>query len=130
MRNFALAAALIFAGSAALADPAEGIWKTKPDDNGHFGHVRMAACGAKLCGVLIKAFDGSGAEIQSDNVGKNIVWDMVANGDGTYEEGKVWAPDRDKTYRSKMVLSGDALAVSGCVLGGMICRDSDWTRVK
>ncbi len=55
---------------------------------------------------------------------------MVANGDGSYGNGKVWAPDRDKTYKSKMQLAGDRLSVSGCVLGGVICRASDWQRVK
>ncbi|MCY1127246.1 DUF2147 domain-containing protein [Frigidibacter sp. RF13] len=130
MRKLALAAVMSFAAGAAFADPVEGVWKTKPDDNGNFGHVQIAPCGAKLCGVLIKAFDSAGAEAASENVGKQIVWDMSANGDGSYGGGKVWAPDRDKTYKSKMSLSGETLSVSGCVLGGAICRASEWTRVK
>ncbi|WP_420712588.1 DUF2147 domain-containing protein [Frigidibacter sp. RF13] len=130
IRKLALAAVMSFAAGAAFADPVEGVWKTKPDDNGNFGHVQIAPCGAKLCGVLIKAFDSAGAEAASENVGKQIVWDMSANGDGSYGGGKVWAPDRDKTYKSKMSLSGETLSVSGCVLGGAICRASEWTRVK
>ncbi len=130
MRMFAVAAALVFAAGSALADPVEGMWKTKPDDNGKFGNVEIAPCGAKFCGVLVKAFDETGAEVESPNIGKQIVWDMTANGDGTYGGGKVWAPDRDKTYKAKMALNGDALGVSGCVLGGAICRESMWTRVK
>jgi uncharacterized protein (DUF2147 family) len=131
MKKLILSAALTFAAGAALAaDPVEGMWKTKPDDNGNFGHVQIAPCGDKLCGVLVKAFDGAGAEMASDNIGKRIVWDMVANGDGTYGGGKVWAPDRNKTYKSKMALNGDTLSVSGCVLGGAVCRDSAWSRVK
>ena len=113
-----------------MADPIEGLWKTKPDDNGKFGYVDIAPCGAMICGVLVKAFDSSGAETPSDNIGKQIVWDMSASGAGTYEGGKVWAPDRNKIYKGKMQLSGDDLAVSGCVLGGVICRASDWKRVK
>ncbi len=131
MKTLLLAtAAAMIAGAAFAADPVEGLWKTKPDDNGNFGYVQIAPCGAKLCGVLIKAFDSNGAEKPSENVGKQIVWDMVANGDGSYGSGKVWAPDRDKTYKSKMQLAGDNLSVSGCVLGGVICRASDWQRVK
>lgn len=130
MKTLAYAAALALVAGAAAADPVEGMWKTKPDDNGNYGHVEIAPCGTAFCGVLVKAFDGAGKELDSPNVGKQIVWDMSAAGEGAYEGGKVWAPDRDKTYRSKMQLSGDSLAVSGCVLGGVICRASDWTRVK
>jgi uncharacterized protein (DUF2147 family) len=122
-------ATLAFAATAAAADPVEGLWKTKPDDNGKFGHVQIVPCGPAFCGTLVKAFDSAGTEIDSPNVGKRIIWDMVAYGDGAYGDGKLYAPDRDKTYNSKMQLSGDGLAVSGCVFG--ICRDGGtWARVK
>ncbi len=130
MKRYLIAAAIVIGATAAHADPVEGVWKTKPDDNGHFGFVEIAPCSGKLCGTLIKAFDEAGKEISSPNVGKQIVWDMQAAGDGAYVNGKVWAPDRDKTYNSKMQMSGGRLAVSGCVLGGLICRASDWSRVK
>ena len=120
----------LWAGAALAGDPAEGVWKTLPDDNGNFGYVQIAACGAALCGTLIQSFDGTGAVLDSENVGKQIVWDMIPAGGGAYEGGKVWAPDRDKTYSSTMQLTGTTLSVSGCVLGGLICRASDWTRVK
>ena len=129
MKRFAVATAMIFAAGMALADPVEGTWKTKSDDNGNFGHVQVKACGAAFCGVLVKAFDSAGATVESPNVGKQIIWDMVAYGDGGYDDGKVWSPDRDKTYNAEMQLTGDSLAVKGCVLG--ICRDGGtWTRVN
>ena len=130
MKKLMIAALLAVAGSAAFAgDPVEGVWKTKPDDNGNFGHVEVKPCGAAFCGTLIKAFDSNGTEKASENIGKRIIWDMVAYGDGAYDDGKVWSPDRDKTYNSDMQLTGDKLAVRGCVLG--ICRDGGtWTRVN
>ncbi len=128
MKHLAVVAALLLSATAALADPVEGTWKTRADDNGHFGYVRIAPCGPVFCGTLIEAFDATGAKIESPNIGKQIVWDMVAQGDGAYGDGKVWSPDRDKTYNSKMQLTGDALQVSGCVFG--ICRDGGtWARV-
>ena len=123
-------ALMLWAGAALAADPVEGIWKTKPDDNGNFGYVEIKPCGPAFCGTLIQSFDGTGAVLDSENVGKQIVWDMIAAGGGSYEDGQVWSPDRDKTYNATMQLGGNALAVSGCVLGGLICRASDWTRVK
>jgi len=54
---------------------------------------------------------------------------MVNKGKGKYSGGKIWSPDRDKTYDSKLELHGDQLKVSGCVL--FLCRDGGtWTRVK
>lgn len=128
-RVLAAAVLAVFASPALAADPVEGIWQTKPDDNGNFGHVRIAPCGERLCGVLIRAFNGDGQPMESDNIGNRIVWDMAPEGGGTYGDGKVWSPDRDKTYNSKMELQGDRLAVSGCVL--FVCRDGGtWTRVE
>ncbi|MEO5619326.1 MAG: DUF2147 domain-containing protein [Cypionkella sp.] len=133
-RKMALAATLCFTAGcftagAGFADPVEGIWKTKVDDNGHFGYVQIKPCAALFCGTLIKAFDGSGKEIKSENVGKRIVWDMKAYDSGLYDDGKVWSPDRNKTYDADMTLTGNKLAVRGCVFG--ICRDGGtWSRVK
>ena len=129
MKALLLAAALSLAAGAALADPVEGTWKTKPDDNGNFGYVQIKPCGPAFCGTLIKAFGSDGKEMASDNIGKQIVWDMVAYPDGLYDDGQVWSPDRNKTYSADMTLNGSTLSVRGCVLG--ICRDGGtWTRVQ
>ncbi len=129
MKKLMMTVALVLAAGAAQANPLVGTWKTAPDDNGNFGHVQVKACGAAFCGTLVKAFDGSGKEIKSDNVGKKIIWDMVSYPDGLYDDGKVWSPDRNKTYDSDMTLSGNTVKVRGCVMG--ICRNGGtWTKVK
>ncbi|WP_372840945.1 DUF2147 domain-containing protein [Phaeovulum sp.] len=129
MKKMVLAAAFAVVAGAAWADPVEGVWQTIPDDNGEFGHVQIAPCGDKLCGTLIRSYDQAGKPKESENIGKMIVWDMVAQGGGAYGSGKVWSPDRDKTYNSKMQMNGNALAVEGCVL--FVCRDGGtWTRVQ
>ncbi len=130
MKKLILASILtLSAGAAWAADPIEGLWQTAKDDNGNFGHIDVKPCGPAFCGILVKSFDSAGAPLESENIGKQIIWDMVAYGDGQYDDGKVWSPDRDKTYDSKMILSGDTLTVKGCVM--FICRDGGtWTRVK
>ena len=127
LRTLAALAALI-ALPAAAQDAALGQWRTQPDDNGNTGVVRIAPCGADVCGVLVAAYDGQGRRMESPNVGKRILWDMAPAGDGAYRGGKIWSPDRDKTYASKMQVTGDRLSVSGCVL--VICRDQTWTRLE
>ena len=122
----AFAAGLALSATAALADPAEGRWRTQPDDNGNYGVIQMSMCGNTLCGTLVESSNGAGAAIQSANTGRQIVWDMEPRGNGQYRDGQIYAPDRDQTYRSRMDLAGDRLTVAGCVL--FICRDQTWTR--
>lgn len=121
-------AILFSAGMAAAVDPLEGMWRTTPDDNGDSGLIQVAPCGSNLCGKLVKSYDSSGKEKASTNIGRNIISETQNKGGGTYK-GKVYAPDRDKTYNSKLKLKGDTLAVSGCVL--FVCRDGGhWQKVK
>jgi len=129
MKTFALsAAALIALAGAAFADPLEGMWRTVADDNGNSGLIQVAPCGAALCGTLVRAFDGNGNEMQSPNVGRQIISQTVPQGNGAYR-GKVYSPDRDKTYNSRLQMNGNTLSVEGCVLG--ICRDGGtWTRAN
>ena len=124
-----IAATLSLLSGAAVADPVLGVWKTTPDDNGNFGHIKVAECEGEICGTLIKSFDSTGASYESENIGKQIIWAMKNKGDGKYGGGKIWRPDRDKVYNSKMVLEGnDQLKISGCVL--ILCRDGGtWTRI-
>ncbi|MEL6467285.1 MAG: DUF2147 domain-containing protein [Pseudomonadota bacterium] len=130
MKHLIAAACLAVAGAgAAMADPVHGTWRTAADDNGNYGHIQVTNCGSKICGTLIKSFDASGAVLDTPNTGRQIIWDMEAKGGGDYRGGKVYAPDRDRTYNSRMQLNGNTLSVSGCVLG--VCRDGgSWTRVN
>ena len=127
MKTIALSfiAAIGLAG-AAFADPLEGTWRTAPDDNGNTGLIQVAPCGSALCGTLVRAYDANGNQISSPNVGRQIISQTVAQGGGEYR-GKVYSPDRDATYNSRLQLNGNTLSVSGCVLG--ICRDGGtWRR--
>ncbi len=131
MKKLALTAglALLLAGPA-LADPIEGLWRTSPDDHGDIGYVRVKPCGGSYCGTLVEARNAQGAKITPNTIGRKIVWNLTPTGKGQYE-GRIYAPDRDAEYMSRLQLKGNALAVSGCVLGGLICRNGgSWTRTN
>ena len=121
---YAAAAMVAFATPALAADPVVGEWKSEPGETGGYIHVEIAECGAALCGTITQVVGNDNTSI----VGKPIIWDMQAKGKGKYSGGKIWAPDQDKTYRSKMTLSGTSLKVEGCV--AIICRGQTWTRVN
>ena len=130
MKHIALlaAAAALFAGTAS-ADPVFGTWQTNKDDNGNYGHIKVAQCGGAICGTLVKSFDSAGQPLDTENVGRQLIWDMKNEGGGEYAGGKLYSPDRDKTYNGRLVLSGGSLDVKGCVLG--VCLSGGkWARVN
>lgn len=128
MRRLLVAAfALGMIGTSVMADPAEGIWQTQPDD-GAFAFVRIVPCGAAVCGTITRSFNEQG-EYDSPNLGRQIVIDMVPQGDGSYR-GQVWRPSNDKIYTGNMTMDGDRLRLRGCVLGGLICASQTWVRVQ
>ena len=124
-----IAATLLCLGvaGAAAADPALGMWQTQPDD-GAYAHINMTPCGAAVCGTIARTFNASG-EYQSPNLGKQIVINMQPDGSGKYA-GKVWRPSNNKVYIGKMTVSGNALKLSGCVAGGLICSKQTWNRIQ
>jgi uncharacterized protein (DUF2147 family) len=127
MKSFILAAGLAFAAGAALADPIEGVWQTEVDD-GSYAHVTIVPCGSAFCGDITQSFK-DGAAYQSENMGKQIVIDMVPAGDGSYE-GKVWRPSNNKVYIGKIAVDGNSLKLRGCVAGGLLCAKQSWSRVN
>jgi len=129
-RSAIAALLLVLAAGPALADPIEGLWQSAPDDHGDIGFIRIAPCGSDYCGQLERAANAAGQPITPDTIGRQIVWDLMPEGGGTYE-GRIYAPDRDKEYMSRLVLAGDRITVNGCVLGGLICRNGgNWVRVE
>lgn len=124
-------AALMMTTGTAMADPASGVWQSeRSEDTGRFMHVRIAPCGAEVCGTIQKVFDPNGAAIANHEFqGKRMLWAMKPQGNGSYAGGQIWAPDTEKTYKSKMQLqSASQLKVEGCIIG--ICRGQTWKRVQ
>jgi uncharacterized protein (DUF2147 family) len=108
--SIACAAALLMT-TAALADPIEGNWKTPPGS--------------------IAAISGSGSFSITLKTGKHAgktIGSFKAAGDNKYT-GTITDPATDKTYSGKATLSGSTLKMSGCVLGGLICKSQTWTKM-
>ena len=136
MRILALTALAAVLSTQAMASDVFGLWKSAVNDEGGYIHVEIAACAndsTKVCGIIKDAFNENPANLnkarRDEIVGKTIIADMVPDGANEWGDGTIWAPDDDKTYDSTMELNGNVLEVSGCVLGGLICRGQDWTRL-
>ena len=84
---------------------------------------------AKLtCGTISNAFSKDGPDPAYENLGKLIIWDMKPHDENSYSGGKIWDPEKDKTYKSKMTVKGDDLDVEGCI--SFVCVGEDWKRVQ
>jgi uncharacterized protein (DUF2147 family) len=103
-------AAIICLPSMALADPIEGSWK-RPNGN----VVVFAKCGAKFCATAKTG----------PNAGKSV--GTLAAAGGGYK-GTLSDPAAGKTYTGKATVSGGTMKMSGCVLGGLLCRGENWTK--
>jgi uncharacterized protein (DUF2147 family) len=105
----------------AAAQDATGTWLR---DNGQ-SRIRIAPCGAALCGNVVWVRDAS----SPSKVGQRVFFDMKPAGSNQWN-GSAFNPEDGKTYSGKMTLSGNTLTTSGCVLGGLVCRSVSWSRVN
>jgi uncharacterized protein (DUF2147 family) len=120
---------LTLAGAPAFArDPAIGVWQTEPDRKSLISHIEIRQCGEYICGRILKAFNTSGQEVSTPNIGKELFWDMVPHGDGGYSNGTAWVPLMNITVRASMQLAGSRLKVRACK--GPVCETLSWSRVK
>jgi uncharacterized protein (DUF2147 family) len=110
LKFFIVPATFLALATAAQADPIEGTWK-RPNGN----VVAFSKCGAKFCATAKTG----------PNAGKSV-GSMAANGAGY--KGTLSDPAAGKSYTGKASVSGGTLRVSGCVLGGLICKSENWAR--
>lgn len=80
--------------------------------------VKIAACGPSICGDIVWTESG-------EAIGKRMIYDVVQTGANEWQ-GKLWNYQNGRTYRGKLAMDGVNLKLSGCVVGGLICRSQIW----
>ena len=136
--------ALVLAGLA-LAGPARaadisGIWLTNTGD----AHIRIARCGANMCGTIVWLKDPKDADGRPVTDAKNpdpakrsrpLIGVEVAIGfhteSGNPEKyvGSFYNAEDGHNYSGSIAAANaDTLRVEGCLL--MFCQTQIWTRVK
>jgi len=104
-------AAFLLAAGTAYADPIVGNWRTESGE-------RAQISGSGTFSIVVKT---------GKNAGKNI-GRLKAVGKGSYK-GTIRDPNENKSYSGKATVSGGSLILSGCVLGGLICKSQTWSRM-
>ena len=107
------------AGAAQAADP-YGTW-TRPSTG---SQIAFYDCGGKLCAKVASVKDKS----KQDTVGKVIMTGAAKSGNNTWK-GDLLNLEDGKTYTGTVTLEGPkALNLTGCVLGGIICKGETFTK--
>ena len=61
--------------------------------------------------------------------GKTIMCGAKKSGENKWK-GTVLNLDDGQKYSGSVTLSGNSLTLSGCVLGGLVCKNDTWSRLK
>ena len=94
--------------------------------------VRTGDCGGKLCGWVVWANTEAEQDARDNGVesliGIELLEDYHLSHSGTWA-GRVFVPDLGRKFASTIVpVNADALKVSGCIFGGLICKSQIWRR--
>jgi len=87
--------------------------------------VRVAKCGANICATNTWIKPGTPSE-KKDDV---LVMTIAPVSDGHYE-GSAYDPQRKMTYKMSLDVDGKSMTTKGCVLGGLLCKGVNWTKIK
>ncbi len=87
--------------------------------------VRIAPCGADICATNTWIRPGT----KDEKAGDRLVMTITDQGGGKWT-GKAYDPQRKLHYRLKMQVADKTMTTTGCVLGGLICKGVDWSRIE
>lgn len=95
--------------------------------------VVTSPCGKLLCGTVISATP----EVQQiakkagapPLIGTRLLQDYRQTGQDKWQ-GRVFVPDRNASYYSTIKqINTNQLKISGCILGGLLCKSQVWSRI-
>lgn len=94
--------------------------------------VKTGLCGMNLCGWVVWASPEALEDARSSGVNTLIGTELLRNykAAGAREwQGQVYVPDMGETFYSRIVqLDPNSLKISGCILGGLICKSQIWQK--
>lgn len=132
----AVSLSLLMLAGAAPVPSVQGNWLTEDRK----GIVRIAPCGAHLCGTIARILDPHAPRSATDRnnpdprlrgrpvLGLTVLSGFARSGK-TWKGGLAYDPESGRSYRSTLTLNPDgSLKVTGCVL--FVCQSKRWTRAR
>ena len=115
--------------AAAMRDMPIGLWENPKATL----RVRTAPCGDALCGAIAAATPTAEADARDAGIDKLIGIELLKDYRSIGPDlwaGTVYVPDMGHSFSSRIErLSPDTLKISGCLIGGFLCKSQIWKRV-
>lgn len=94
--------------------------------------VETQPCGERLCGRVSWANPEAQQDARDSGltslIGTQLLEDYRPTGSRQWR-GRVYVPDLGHSFQSTIVMEDTAtLRISGCILGGLICKSQRWRR--
>ena len=84
---------------------------------------------AVTAGLIGSAMDAQERQAVLQTVGDRLVLQVEPRGPGRLE-GAAFDPQRNLRFSSRITYSATTMTTSGCILGGLLCRSVNWTKVS
>jgi uncharacterized protein (DUF2147 family) len=129
MQPYFLALATILPMPAAAAEATlEGQWRNPSESV----TMSISPCGEALCGRVLWASDKAMNDARKGGtdplVGAVLLSEIVTLGEGRWN-ARLFVPDLKRVSRAKLrQLGTNRLKVTGCAVGGLLCKSQIWTR--
>ena len=114
-------AILLLAATPGFANELSGVWLR---ENGE-ARVKFDACGDAMCGTIVWLKPGITTNAK---IGQRVFYDLKPASANSWA-GKAFEPASGSEYSGKVSVEGSSLSTAGCVLGGLICKTVNWTKV-
>jgi uncharacterized protein (DUF2147 family) len=95
--------------------------------------IVIGPCGQSMCGRVDWASDKAIADARKAGtdplIGAELLSDIASEAERRWK-GRLFVPDLNKTAKAELRLIGSGqLKVTGCSVGGLLCRSQIWTRI-
>ena len=124
-----LPAGALIATTAVAAPGIEGTWTNPARDV----NVRIARCGRTQCGRVTAASPYARKRAASAGTQSLVGTEVISNIEQTGPDSwraDIFVPDQNVHSSGDIsLLRRDEMSVRGCMVGGLICKEQNWTRV-
>lgn len=124
----ALCVAALLGATPTLAQDASAVMGAWQRGDG-IARVKVAPCGQKNGQVICMTNTYIRPDVTDEKVGERLEFNF-SGADGAALTGTAFDPKSGKSFSTTIAVAGERMTTRGCILGGVICKSTEWTRVR